>query len=737
MAGRSERKRKSRRGSSETADPEPRAPSPRGQFLERHLFLLALVAAFSIKATVLVELGGHPLLEPHGDLDTTRYIELARKVASGGPLAVTEPFFLSPLYVYFLAAVFSVSDSLTAVKIVQILLGTVAAGLLYLTAREWFGQRAAVIAAVLFILTGLFTFYEVLVLQAALDPFLVACSLYLVSRAQRDTRTWPAVAAGAAVGLLALNRPNALAYGLAAAAFFALQPWRRTDPPSAAPRVMVSLRRAAPFVIGMLLVLAPNALRNYAVSGEIILVSSHGGLNFYIGNGPEADGTYRRVSGIRSSIAGQAEDAMRLAEEVEGRPLSTREVSDHFYRRGWAWITANPTPAARLFARKVALLLNRENVPLNYSYAFYREESTLLRLLVVGPWLLVPLGLYGLFLPSMRRRRRGFWVWAAFVPVYGLSVAAFFVSSRYRMPLLVPLSASSGAAFVWILERWRDGNLPALATSAGALALLFTLVNWDHGLDDGRGGEQTREAVWLVEQGRYDEAHDYVERISDSHSHPGVLRFQVGKALATAGRFGEAIESLHESLEIDGDQAAVHLELGQLLVVESRPQDAVAHLKAALDADFRPEIAAPWLARALAASGRTQDAVSLLEDLPGEIAASGETAFELGILALAVEAPAQAARWLSIASARSPTRADVQENLGVALLLLGRPVDALPALETARRLSPERASARLNLAVVYAELGRFDEARVEARKAADLDPGEERAVDLLKKLGQK
>jgi tetratricopeptide (TPR) repeat protein len=646
---------------------------------------------------------------------------------------VAEPFFVSPLYVYFLAAIFTASDSLTAVKLVQILLGAFAAGFLYLTARQWFGGRAALIAALLFLLTGLFTFYEVLILQSALDPFLVASSLYFISRAHRDERRWPVAAAGAALGLLALNRPNALAYGLVAAAWFAVEPWSRRGRSSAG--ITPSLKRAAPFVSGMLLVLAPNALRNYAVSGEIILVSSHGGLNFYIGNGPESDGVYSRVSGIRPSIAGQAEDAERLAEQAEGRELSTREVSDHFYRRAWDWMKANPKSAARLLARKLALLLNRENVPLNYSYAYYRGESVLLGLLAVGPWLLVPLGLLGFFLPSMRASARGFWLWASFIPVYGLSVAAFFVSSRYRMPLLVPLSASSGAAALWMIGRSRERDFRALAAAAGALALLFTLSFWDFGLDDGRSGEQTRNAVWLVEQGRYDDARDFVERISDSHTHPGVLRFQVGKALATAGRYGEAIENLREALEIDGDEAAVQLELGQILMVENRAEEAVSHLRAALDAGFRPEVSAPWLLRALGAAGRRQEALSLLEALPDGIGSSGgETAFELGAMALALETPSQAERWLAIASTQAQARADVHENLGVARLLLGRPEAALPALETARGLDPESASVRLNLAVVYAQLGRFDEARVEARKAVELDPAEARAVDLLKKL---
>jgi 4-amino-4-deoxy-L-arabinose transferase-like glycosyltransferase len=127
-----------------------------------------LGATIAVKIVVLIQLGNHPLLQPHGELDTAYYVELAQKVVRGGPLAVTEPFFVSPLYVYFLAVIFRLSgDSLAAARIVQILLGTAAVAFLYFTARQWFGERAARIAAVLGLLTGFFSFCEILILQAS------------------------------------------------------------------------------------------------------------------------------------------------------------------------------------------------------------------------------------------------------------------------------------------------------------------------------------------------------------------------------------------------------------------------------------------------------------------------------------------------------------------------------------------------------------------------------------------
>ena len=59
----------------------------------------------------------------------------------------------------------------------QVAFGTAAVALVFVTARLWFGRPAAWAAATLAALTGLFTFYEILVLQAALDPFLTAAFL--------------------------------------------------------------------------------------------------------------------------------------------------------------------------------------------------------------------------------------------------------------------------------------------------------------------------------------------------------------------------------------------------------------------------------------------------------------------------------------------------------------------------------------------------------------------------------
>lgn len=694
---------------------------------------LIVTVALVVKLVVLLQLWNHPLLAPHGELDTAYYVALSQRVATEGVLAPTGAFIVSPLYVYFLAAVFAAGGTLLAAQLIQIGLGALAIGLLFATTCHWFGGRAALAAAGLAILTGFFTFSEVLILQSALDSFLVSCALYSLTRTMAGSGTWAFGAAGASLGLLALNRPNALVFaGAAAAAVFVVQ-WRQAaERESRGTRVA----RAAILLASLLAVLAVNAARNYAVSGEAVVIASHGGLNLYIGNHDRADGTYTPVPGITPSIAGQAVDSTRVAETAMGRTLTPAEVSNYFAWRAVDWVTGHPGDALRLWIRKIGILLNRVDVPLNHSYAFYASEpASFLRVLAVGPWLILPFGLLGLCWPALRANHHGYWVWAMFVPVYGAAVVLFFVSDRYRMPLLVPLCATAGAALVRCFDLARARQFAPLRIPAGALAAVALVTFANLGLDNGVGGEQTRKAVWLVEQGSFDEARRYVEQVSNQHSHPGVLRFRVGQALLDAGRHVEAADLLAQALTIDGPRPAIRLALGEALVGSGRVAEAIAHVAAAYDSGYDTSVAGPLLVRALVVAGRPDDAVRRFSDMPESVVGdSVQVALDFGTVALERGAPAEAIPWLRLAVERAPNQAEAHEKLGLAIFMRGEPRTALAHLERALQLDPARASAHLNLAALYAELGRFADARKQAAEALRLDPAEPRAAELLKAL---
>ncbi|MGH9366510.1 MAG: glycosyltransferase family 39 protein, partial [Thermoanaerobaculia bacterium] len=392
---------------------EPPPPASRGT----GTVFLVVAATLALKLIVLAQLHDHPLLQPTGQLDTAVYVNLGRRVAAGDFRLGSEPYFLAPLYAYFLGLVFAFSGgSLLAARAVQVVLGTMAVGLVYATTCRWFEGRSRLSAALLLAGAGIVSFYEVTLLQASLDPFLTALALFLLARALPEGGPRRFGAAGLGLGLLALNRPNALVFAPVLVVLLLLSRGR-------------GWVRTAAFVAGIGLALAPTTVRNWAVSGQPVLISSHGGLNFYIGNRAGADGTYRRIPGITPDIAGQAGDAQRVAEAARGRSLTAGEVSAYFLGLAAEWMRAHPGDALALLLRKMAYLLSDAEISLNHSYTYYaRDEPTLLRFLVVGPWLLVPLGVFGLGARLLERKGDGFALWASFLPVYGLSVAVFFVT---------------------------------------------------------------------------------------------------------------------------------------------------------------------------------------------------------------------------------------------------------------------------------------------------------------------
>ncbi len=481
------------------------------------------------------------------------------------------PFFVSPLYIYFLAPILGLTGgSLTAVRVVQILLGTAAAGFVFATARRLFGETAATVGTALYALTGVVTFYEILVLQSAIDPFLTALALFLLADALafcsfsskvNGTRA-PAsgllhwLAAGATFGLLSLNRPNALLAVAAVALALAVPPLvarlrggQRLFPPLEESSLR-TVRPAATFVLGAALAIAPVTLRNVAVSREFALISSHGGLNFYIGNGPEADGTYHAVRGITPSIEGQAEETKRVAESEAGRPLSVREVSAHFSRKAWRWIASSPGSAARLFARKIWYVLSGDEVPLNFSVPWYRERSLPLKLLAVGSGLLVPLGGAGLallLLGSGRLPPRLAAPWVVFAPAYVLAVAAFFVATRYRLSLAVPLATAAGGGAVAILAAARSRDVRRLAAAAVVALPLAALSLWPTGLYNGAANEEMHLVLWEIERGDAG-AMRHAEVAAPEHPDPALFWLRAGRSFEAARKSDEAILALERSI---------------------------------------------------------------------------------------------------------------------------------------------------------------------------------------------
>jgi len=685
------------------------APSRARFTASRSPVWLLLAAVFVVKLILVVQLKDHPLVQPDVGLDTSAYVELANRVRAGDLGLGPGLYYLSPLYIYFLAAVLAITDSFTAIRVLQIALGTLATGAVYLTARAWFGERAAWFAAILTVLTGLFTFYEALILQASLDTFLTAAALLaLTFGLQRSQSRW-LLAAGVILGVAALNRPNiAVAAAGVALAMVVIQ--RRVAP-------------AALVVAGVVAGMTPVAIRNAVVAGHWSFTSSHGGLNFYIGNSETATGFYHQIPGISPNIVGQASDARRVAGKALGRQVTDAEASGYFFDQALSWIRQDPWAALKLFAYKLGFAFHAQHIALPYSYPFYRFDApTILPVLAVGPWLLVPLGLVGLVFAAPPAQRANYLAWAAFLPAYGAAVAIFFVAERYRLPLLVPLSIGAGAAMDAAARLITERRLRALVLPAVCFAALFAAVNWPTRLHDGRWEEGLRMAQRLVILGRYDEADTWAQRLEAGAPRRGMAHHGVGLQLLAANQPARALGHLEQAQALDPGQPSVEFALGQALRQNGRAAEAVIHLRKGIEGGVQVPLADYDLALALQAAGDLPAAASAIRRIvPGDDQ-DAEVWLKLGRLATELKAPDVAEPFFRQAVAMQPALASARVQYGLNLLLLARFDEAVRELSAAVRLNPRDADALSNLAYCELSIGRLEDARTHVDAALALDP---------------
>jgi len=112
-------------------------------------------------------------------------------------------------------------------------------------------------------------------------------------------------------------------------------------------------------------------------------------------------------------------------------------------------------------------------------------------------------------------------MWFAFVPVYAISVAIFFVASRYRLPLLIAFAVcAAGVVHV------RRASQVIATLIAGAIALL------PFGLDSGRSQEQASMVVWLIEHHRGDDAMRLMKQVEPQNNDVARLHHRAAMAYA-------------------------------------------------------------------------------------------------------------------------------------------------------------------------------------------------------------
>ncbi len=433
------------------------------------IFLLAL----GVRILYIFQIDGSPLFN-HPPVDGLTYLQHAAKLADGNWFGVGEPpFWQPPLYSYLLGLhrVLFADEVFYSLRFFQIVIGSLTCVLIWFVGRRLFRHTPmiAAVAAMAGTLYGPLIFFDGEFLPATLATFLNLAGLVLLLRCQDKPSATRYALAGVVFGLSALTVATVLTFVLAAAAFVWLDTrWQYT--------LAQRIRWPLAFLFGVALVITPVTLRNVFIGGDGVLISSNAGINFWVGNNSD----YDEAVNIRP---GWEWDDLLARPRLEAHLQRPSAASDFFMQESWEYIRAQPLDYARLLARKAFLFWHGEEIGRNQDIYFWRNYSpilatTLWKNFVAFPFGLVgPLAVLGLIVAV---RQRGISLPVTFTMVYALSVVAFFIMARYRVPLIPMLLVYAAYGGYSVIQAVRSEPRPTAALHVGVLALLITLSN--HGV---------------------------------------------------------------------------------------------------------------------------------------------------------------------------------------------------------------------------------------------------------------
>ncbi len=410
----------------------------------------------------------------HYRLDELIYDQAGKAVAGGDLTLGRDVWHMSPLYSYFVGLIYATfGTGPWPVRLVQACFGVGTVALVYASANLLAGRRAAILAAGVAALYGPLVFYESLVLADSLSAFLHAllafCLLRAVTGKDEAFRSWAGL--GVVWGAATLLRPTALLCIVP----IAIAWWFVT-------RGLGALGRGKPACVLLLtaaVTIAPATVRNYLVAGELILVTDSGGLNFYLGNGPGAIGTFRvprELPGATNAVS-QFSAFRAAAERDLGKKLGSREVDRYWFGKTWDEIAARPGRFLLLLVEKTWLFWNAGDLPNTQDYAFHRQINPVLGWPLFQFWLISPLALIGTFALFLRRRPAEI-VLGSLLVVLFFSQIAFFILGHYRivmLPLLI-VAATIGLGFVGQAVQERRYRALGLVVALLCIALPMTFT---------------------------------------------------------------------------------------------------------------------------------------------------------------------------------------------------------------------------------------------------------------------
>ena len=683
-------------------------------------------AAFAVRLLYVVQSQQSPFYD-FPLVDAKTYVQAATAMALGDWVGNSQPFWQPPLYPHFLGVIFALFEpGFTLPRLVQAALGATICLQVYWLGRRVFSSAVAWCAAGLAVFYAPFVFFEGEFLPPVLAILLnLSALLALLWAVEGQIRRL--LLPGLLFGLSALCVANILLFTPVAAGWLF---YLCRDLP-----VRQRLLRPAVLLLGVVLAVAPVSLRNYLVGDDLVLVSSNAGLNFYIGN----NARYHETVAIQP---GPAWLDLTSRPRVEAGVTKPSAQSYFFFAQSWDFFRNQPVAFTKLQFYKLYLFWNGDEIGRNQELYFARQYSSLLQVLlwkygIAFPFgLLAPLALTGFALGWRRGilRRPESLLLGLFTATYMLSVVAFFISARYRLPVIPPLLLFAAYGGRELYQLWRQRAYGGLLAGCGTVVALLVVCNWGVGSMDMDGDAQTHYRLGYVYEKKGLPVNAIVAYHKALELDPDIkwARFNLASQYARRGDYGRAIAVYRDFNRRFPDVERARLALGNVYLQTRRYPEAIGEYRrlqtapGADTADIQGR-----LGYAYTQAGRLEEAVEAYGALIAVKPDSLQARFQWGQLHETLEHPDIARSEYEKILAVDPSQTAVRHRLARLLFFADEPLKARTHLEHAIALDPQAVDARLLLATQYIVERRASEAMDQVQAILAMQPEHQQANRLI------
>ena len=304
-----------------------------------------------------------------------------------------------PLIISLFYLIFN-SNTILILTSFLIVIGSLCGLISYQISLKLFKNRSAALLAFLFIcIQPSFLIHSPQLLSDTFAVMLMGISIIYMLMDYENSNKRISIILGVIIGFLVLVRPN---YIFMIIIYFLLV--------TLSNHVMkIKVEKLALFSLTLILTLTPWLVYTEIMIGEPV-ISTNGGVNFYIGNNPNANGRYTEPYGLTGYNDG--------------------------YDKGLNYISNNPLSTLSLYLKKLVLLISTPYIlpwelpehHFNYSEIIYSL------VLNIGFLITELLGIRGLLLLKQRRLLIYF---TSLIILINLTLIPFFVDGRLTLPLLL------------------------------------------------------------------------------------------------------------------------------------------------------------------------------------------------------------------------------------------------------------------------------------------------------------